>query len=93
MINENDFQKALELINGSVNVLVTTHTRPDGDACGSMAALCEGLTEFGKRAHCLMLSEIPQWYEFLFCKKPTVLGDNITVEQLCDPDLIIIIDT
>ncbi|MFC1677756.1 bifunctional oligoribonuclease/PAP phosphatase NrnA [Planctomycetota bacterium] len=93
MINENDFQKALELISNSNNVLVTTHTRPDGDACGSVAALCEALAEMDKKAQPLMLSEIPQWYEFLFDKKPAVLGDDITLEQLCEPDLIVIIDT
>ncbi len=93
MINENDFQKALELIDGSKNVLVTTHTRADGDACGSVAALCEALTEIGKKAQPLMLSQIPQWYEFIFDKKPSVLGDDISVEQLCQPDLIIIVDT
>jgi len=28
-----DFQKAVELIDKSSNVLITTHARPDGDAC------------------------------------------------------------
>jgi len=32
MISNNDFQKAIDLINKSSNILITTHTRPDGDA-------------------------------------------------------------
>jgi nanoRNase/pAp phosphatase (c-di-AMP/oligoRNAs hydrolase) len=32
MATNDDFQKAIELINKSNNVLITTHTRPDGDA-------------------------------------------------------------
>jgi len=32
MISNNDYQKAVELINKSSNILITTHTKPDGDA-------------------------------------------------------------
>jgi len=31
MISNNDYQKAVDLINKSSNVLIATHTRPDGD--------------------------------------------------------------
>ena len=34
-----DFQRALGLLEGAGKVLVTTHARPDGDACGSMSSL------------------------------------------------------
>ncbi|MBW8002295.1 MAG: bifunctional oligoribonuclease/PAP phosphatase NrnA [Planctomycetes bacterium] len=98
MIDSNDFQKAIELVNKSSNVLITTHTRPDGDACGSMVALADTLTTLGKNVKHLMLSPVPQWYEFLFTEKAAVLGEDISVEQLqqgklIDPDLIIIVDT
>jgi nanoRNase/pAp phosphatase (c-di-AMP/oligoRNAs hydrolase) len=43
MVDETDFRKALELINNSTNVLLTSHTRPDGDACGSVRAMCDML--------------------------------------------------
>lgn len=33
MVSNGDFQKDVELINKFSNVLLTTHTRPDGDAC------------------------------------------------------------
>lgn len=98
MINSNDFQKAIELINSSNNILITTHTRPDGDACGCMAALTKTLTTLGKNVKQLTLSSIPQWYKFLFAEKVHQLGEDITIEQLkegklIEPDLIIIVDT
>ncbi len=84
-----DFNKAIELINAANSVLITTHARPDGDACGSVAALAEGLMTVGKKVQSLMLTEIPQWYEFLFEKKPSILGQD----SIEDFDLIIIADT
>jgi len=98
MLNSSDFQEAVELVEQSSSVLVTTHTRPDGDACGCVAVLCDVLTEFGKEVQPLMLSPIPQWYDFLFAEKVPVLSEDITVAQLTEGrlgefDLIIIVDT
>jgi len=98
MINEIDFQKAIELIEGSNNVLITTHARPDGDACGCVVAMADALTALGKKVTPLMLSEIPQWYEFLFDQKPLILEKDITIDQikqdeLGEFDLITILDT
>jgi len=92
-----DFQKAVELIKKSNMILITTHTRPDGDACGCMAALSEALTALGKNTKILLLSELPSWYEFLFEQKPP-LGDTLRWEILSektkiDSDLIVIVDT
>ena len=98
MINISDFQKAVELINKSNNVLITTHTRADGDACGSMVALKQALSAQGKKVNLLLLSPLPQWYAFLFDQKVPVLGNDITLDELkagrfdqCD--LVIIVDT
>ena len=93
-----DFQKAVELIDNSKNILITTHIRPDGDACGCVAVMAETLTDVGKKVKSLLLSPLPEWYEFLFAEKPAVLGDDVTLEQLkadtfFKPDLIIIVDT
>jgi len=98
MVSSEDFQKALELIDNSENILITTHTKPDGDACGSIVALCEVLTSLGKQPKPVLLSEVPRWYEFLFSEKAVVLGTDIKIEQLKqgvqgDIDLIIIVDT
>lgn len=98
MINAETFEKAIKLIAKSANVLITTHTRPDGDACGCMAALSEALTALGKKVKPLLVSPLPQWYEFLFDRKVPVLGEDVSVEQLMtgqwgEFDLIIIVDT
>jgi phosphoesterase RecJ-like protein len=98
MLNSNDFQKAVELINKSGNILLTTHARPDGDACGSVVAMYDTLAALGKKAKLILLSEVPEWYEFLFTEKVTLLGEDIQLEELiqgrfCKPDLLIIIDT
>ncbi|MHC4531562.1 MAG: DHH family phosphoesterase [Planctomycetota bacterium] len=95
MTNSDNFKKAVELIEKSSNILVTTHARPDGDACGAVVAMAETLTALGKKATFVTLSAIPQWYEFLFAEKPPLLGKDITVEQLQGGafDLVIIVDT
>jgi len=89
MVNGKDFQKAVELINKSENILLTTHTRPDGDACGCIAAMCSGLAALGKKAQPIMLSEIPGWYQFLFAEQLQIYDENMHIET----DLIIIVDT
>ena len=88
------FQKAVELINSSANVLVATHTRPDGDACGCIAAVCDGLAAPGKKVSTVFLSEIPDWYQFLFETKQPILGQDISVEKLKEEefDLVVLID-
>ena len=98
MVSSDDFQKAIELINKSSNVLLTTHTRPDGDACGCIVAISDVLTALGKKAKALMLSPTPEWYEFLFAEKVPVLGEDIKLDHLIEGrfgefDLIIIVDT
>ncbi|MBA7610595.1 Bifunctional oligoribonuclease and PAP phosphatase NrnA [subsurface metagenome] len=98
MVNSSEFQKAVELINKSNNVLITTHTRPDGDACGSIAALSDVLGALGKKVQPILLSPVPEWYEFLFAEKLPILGEDVGFEQLkqgqfAEPDLIMIIDT
>ena len=97
MIDNSDFREAVDLIGGANTVLVTTHTKPDGDACGCVAALCEILTALGKKVQALMLTEVPQWYEFLFTEKAPVFGEDVTAEQILQGrlgefDLIIVVD-
>jgi phosphoesterase RecJ-like protein len=98
MVSNDNFQKAVDLIDKSSNILLTTHTRPDGDACGCLAAMSDVLTTLGKKVKTLLLSPLPEWYEFLFAEKPPILGDSLTLEQLKQGqfgqfDLVIIIDT
>ena len=91
MAAKNDFQKAVELVEKAKNILITTHIKPDGDACGSMAAIWEALTALGKKPQSLLLTELPQWYEQLFTQKPILLKDF--KENKPAFDLLIIVDT
>jgi len=98
MIENDRLRQAVDLIGKSHSVLITTHTKPDGDACGCCLAFCEMLTSLGKNACPLFLSPMPQWYGFLFKDKVLVLGVDVTAEQLMEGrlgkfDLIVIVDT
>ena len=97
-LTSNDFQRAVKLINGAANCLITTHTKPDGDAVGCCVAMYEVLSSLGKKAQILFLSALPQWYSFLLDHKVPVLGQDINPEELAEGklgqfDLIIISDT
>jgi len=97
MISSKDFQKAVELINKSSNILLMTHIKPDGDACGSVAAMHDTLNALGKKAKLILPSEVPEWYEFLFAERVPILGKDVTLQQLkqgqfFEPDLIVLID-
>jgi len=98
MIGSNDFQKAVELISKAESILITTHNKPDGDACGSVAAMHEALTALGKNIKILFLSPVPKWYAFLFAEQFPILGQGIQLEELTEGrlgkfDLTMIIDT
>ena len=95
MIASKDFENAVELIEKSAKALIVTHTRPDGDGCGSVVALEETLTAMGKEAKSVFLSDIPDWYMFLFDKGPLLLERDVTLEDLkqAEFDLVIIADT
>ena len=98
MLSNEKFQKAVDLINRSNNILITSHTRPDGDACGSMLAMCETLEGLGKKVNPLFMSPLPKWYEFMFEGKVPVITDDISLDQIKsghydECDLVIIVDT
>lgn len=91
-------QNCLELINSAKNVLITSHIRPDGDACGCIRALMGALAGQGKQVRPLFMSPLAAWYKAIFGSEITVLGNDVTQEQLMggfydDVDLIIIVDT
>ncbi len=97
-MDNKDFQKAVELINRSNSVLITTHTKADGDAAACCVAMSEALSTLGKKIQILFLSPLPQWYAFLFAEAVPVLGKDLSKEQLLQGklgrfDLVIIVDT
>jgi len=57
--------RILELIRRGEKFLVTSHSRPDGDAVGSMLAMGMLLRQMGKRADLVTADRIPQVYRRL----------------------------
>jgi phosphoesterase RecJ-like protein len=97
-VSSETYQRAVELIDGSNHILITTHTRPDGDACGCVAAMTRVLKERGKTVRPLFVSAIPEWYAFLLEEKVPVLGEDVQVQDLTGGrfgpiDLVVILDT
>ena len=91
-------QQGISLIQNASDVLVTTHFKPDGDACGCVAVMAKVLRALGKTARPLLLSRCPEWYAFLFEAHAPVLGEDLQVADLREGawgqvDLIVILDT
>ncbi len=93
MTIKDKFNSAIKLINQSQCILIVTHTRPDGDACGCVVALSELFSQLGKKTEILLLSDLPQWYSFLFNNPPTFFSENFSTDTLNPFDLIVITDT
>lgn len=72
--------------------LVTTHTRPDGDALGSQMALADALEALGKTAVRVIPSRLPPRYEFLDPDRKIIAYERPT-EQLLRLDAIVVVDT
>ncbi len=96
MIKTLDFDKALQLIDRSTNIFITSHTKPDGDACGCILAAAGALRALSKTVGTLFLSEIPDWYGFLFPQAPFIFNpDNGEQLKTCgfeEADLVILVD-
>ncbi len=95
MLKKDDLQQAVDLIDKSERILVTTHTKPDGDALGCLVAICDVLRTIGKKVKPLLQSPAPDWYRFFLTEKVPVLGEDIQLEELKvdEFDLLIILDT
>jgi nanoRNase/pAp phosphatase (c-di-AMP/oligoRNAs hydrolase) len=97
MPDNETFQRAAELVNDANSILLTTHIRPDGDACGCVRAMMQVMQQLDKKAQPLFMSPLAAWYESLFDEKPAILGNDVSVDQLseayADVDLIVIVDT
>jgi phosphoesterase RecJ-like protein len=96
-IDNGQYKAAKDLIAAAKNILITTHFRPDGDACGCVRAMMDGLKSQGKEVKGLFLSPLASWYEAMFETRVSVLNNDIKKEMLAayyaNVDLIIIVDT
>lgn len=92
-----EYKNASNVLMTAEKVLVTTHLRPDGDACGCLRAIADHLGSVGKTVYPLVLSPLANWYAELFDGPVPVLGNDVKAEQFsevyADCDLIVIVDT
>ena len=89
-----DFSPALQLLQKSKSVLLTTHLKPDGDALGSAAGLALILGSKGKSTQIVLPSPLPAEYAFLFgCEPPRVICDDWCRHSLQEFDTVVILDT
>ena len=92
-----DYQNAVNVLSRAERVLITTHIRPDGDACGCMRALADHLTACGKTVYPLLLSPPAEWYAAMFDRPVPVLENDIKPDALTrvygDCDVMVIVDT
>ena len=76
-------------IKSAKSVLILSHTRPDGDACGSALALCYALQKIGVEAEVCIDSDIPSSLSFvdevkLVSKAPTKTYDLLVAVDCSD---------
>lgn len=97
MPDNTDYNRAIQVINNSKKVIITSHMRPDGDACGSITALTGVMESMGKEVYPVLLTPLASWYEYLFDKTPPILGNDLSMTGLealgQECDTIIIVDT
>ncbi len=60
-----DMARAAALLQGSDDILLTTHRNPDGDGIGSQLALYDALRRMGKRVRMHNRDGVPRIYRFL----------------------------
>lgn len=88
-----DFSKALDCLDKASSILITCHTRPDGDALGSAAALAQILRAKGKSAEIILPSDLPSRYAFLFAQPPRVIQDDWRQAAPTGFDTAVVLDT
>ncbi len=89
---EDNFNKLIELISASDNILLLPHVSADGDALGSCGALCAFLDGMGKKATVLVQEPV----ERRLCFLPRVSGvEYVLFDENCgeeEYDLAIAVD-
>ena len=90
---------AAELLSGARRIVVTTHAKPDGDACGAAAALTGVLRGSGKTVLGVLMPPVPANLQFLLDAQPALhvcpaRGDDpVVAAAVAQADLIVVLDT
>jgi bifunctional oligoribonuclease and PAP phosphatase NrnA len=81
-------------INAASRIVITTHSRADGDAVGSAAALQHALRHQGKTATVYLHEPVLDRYAFLAESEPLLTWNLATAGQtLASADLLLLVDT
>ncbi len=86
-------EKAAEKIKKAKNIILLSHTNPDGDTVGSVCALAYALTECQKKVTCLCDSDIPERLRFicgdLYKKDCALTGDELIISvDVASPEML-----
>lgn len=86
-------KKILSAIKDSKNILITTHTNPDGDAIGSSLAFYHYLLQKNKQAKIFIQSPIPTNLQFLNGINNIIINNEQQIDNFSRfADLIFILD-
>ena len=89
-----DWQQFAEIIKSNDRFLLTSHVRPDCDALGSELGMAGVLEQLGKEVLIVNSDATPPNIAFIDPqKKIKQLGEDISVEQLADIQVLIVLDT
>lgn len=89
-----DWPRFVDIVHSHQRFLITSHVRPDGDALGSELAMAAILDRLGKEVTVVNPSATPPKLQFLDPdRRLKQLGTDLSVEQLHDPDVLIVLDT
>lgn len=85
--------KFLSAIEGTKNIVISTHLFPDADGIGSQISLCAGLKQMKKNVICCNEEELLDRYHYLDTET-CITSVEMLPEKFPDtPDLIIVVDT
>jgi phosphoesterase RecJ-like protein len=87
-------QAIIDALSRCKRVLITTHVRPDGDACGTAAAMALGLRHQDIETEVMLLSRLPAKYAFIFDENQIRHHNAETAWPAFDSfDALLVVDT
>ncbi len=91
--NLSSFEQATAFIKACHKPLLITHTKPDGDALGSMLAIADMIKAQGCAPTCLLYEPLPERYARICGGDYIILDATSLTSQLDEHDAVIVLDT
>jgi len=94
-LSNTTLEEAAERLRATGSVLITTHSKPDGDALGSVVALGRALETMGKAVERRVLPPLPPTLAFLAGRTTLVVHEGEAARRPIEPepDLVVVLDT